>query len=265
MPEIISSKISAIKNERERHFASTFFEHDEWDHHPRQIIFNGGRYTADFFDKRRGIYIEVVGSRQAFAQNKYKYLYIMETCKNISLEFRSHEGRLLDPYNFSLTSNGGRWPGPSREQIYKEHGVLPDGYIDATSYMSDLKYFFLATNMKQSEAVQLFDVPPHCIDGILQGCTHCYVQNVVLIKSKYAIKIRAVLDEWEKHPENFPARRGWATSLTKKILNTKPGAHKYYCPMHPARTYFDDTPPYFKRRRKDCCPTPPTTPSTDQP
>ena len=71
-----NDKLSSIQNKRERHFASIFFEHDEWTHHPSTIMFEGGRYTADFYDAKREGYIEVVGTRQAFAANRYKYLYL---------------------------------------------------------------------------------------------------------------------------------------------------------------------------------------------
>ena len=52
---MVSEKISAIRNERERHFASVFFDHDEWEHQPATIHFYGGRYTADFYDQRRKV------------------------------------------------------------------------------------------------------------------------------------------------------------------------------------------------------------------
>ena len=96
------AKIEAIRNDRERHFASVFFDHDEWESQPAPIRFKGGAYRPDFFDYRRGIYIEVVGTRQAFDRNRYKYLYLLEIRKDIKLEFRTSSGDLLNPYHLRL-------------------------------------------------------------------------------------------------------------------------------------------------------------------
>ena len=58
---------------REAQFVTNYFDHSEWEYEP--VTFHLGRlsYKPDFYDKRNDAYIEVVGTRQAYNQNKAKY------------------------------------------------------------------------------------------------------------------------------------------------------------------------------------------------
>ena len=249
---MVNEKISAIKNERERHFASVFFDHDEWEHHPRTIVFNGGRYTADFYDFRRKIYIEVVGTRQAFFVNRYKYMYLLQIRPDIKLEFRSHEGRLLDLYRFSLLPNSRGYPfRPSRDEKYLATGIMPEGYENVVDCICQMKEFAIAVNWKRGEIIQASGVSAGYISLLLN--LHDRIHQSLLIKCKHAKKLRKFLHEWASHPERFPARRGFATQLTMTLLSQKFKMKEYYCPIHPTDTYFDDTPPKSKggRRKKN--------------
>lgn len=82
-------------NAREEHFATIFFDHREWKSHPKSFTLAGGcKYTPDFIDERRETYIEVIGSRQAFHQNKVKYAMFFNAYPNVPLEFRKFTGEL---------------------------------------------------------------------------------------------------------------------------------------------------------------------------
>lgn len=89
-------KIAAIKNENERKFAEVFFDHDEWESQPDRLIFSGFTYRPDFLDKKRNVYIEVVGTRQAMSQGKAKYVKAFETLPNGEFELRNPEGKLIN-------------------------------------------------------------------------------------------------------------------------------------------------------------------------
>ena len=92
------AKVNSIRFESEREFATTFFDHDKWVHEPRFFYLpDGAKYKPDFYDAKRDVYIEVIGSRQAFAQNKEKYISMRESFSDICLEFRFPDGSLVDP------------------------------------------------------------------------------------------------------------------------------------------------------------------------
>jgi len=149
------AKIEAIRNDRERHFASVFFDHDEWESQPAPIYFKGGCYHPDFLDKRRGIYIEVVGTRQAFANNRYKYLYMLEVCKDLKLEFRSHKGEILNPYKLSFASRSFM---KASEKVAST-GVMPEGKtMNIKTFREDLRRAISASGISQSELARLSGV-----------------------------------------------------------------------------------------------------------
>jgi hypothetical protein len=92
----LTEKVKGIRFDRERQFALKFFDHDKWVHEPRFFYMSdGSKYKPDFYDARRDTYIEVVGSRQAYSQNKCKYDLLIEQRPDIKLEFRSPDGELL--------------------------------------------------------------------------------------------------------------------------------------------------------------------------
>jgi hypothetical protein len=81
---------------REMDFVKTFFTHKNWIHHPANFKFNGETYTPDFYDGERNVFIEVVGSHQAFHQNKYKYELMEKYYPKISFEIRKYTGNILE-------------------------------------------------------------------------------------------------------------------------------------------------------------------------
>lgn len=80
------------KHESERRFARLFFNHSDWIYEPWKFNLYSTTYTPDFLDLRRNVYIEVVGSRQAYYQNKTKYSLFREIFPHLCLEIRSSDG-----------------------------------------------------------------------------------------------------------------------------------------------------------------------------
>ena len=94
----LTEKVKGIRYESEKQFALAFFDHDKWIHEPRFFYLPGGaKYKPDFYDAKRDIYIEVIGSKQAFSQNKEKYAAMREAYPSILLEFRFADGALVEP------------------------------------------------------------------------------------------------------------------------------------------------------------------------
>lgn len=94
----LTERVKSIRHESERQFVVNFFDHDKWVHEPRFFYLpNGAKYKPDFYDGRRDVYIEVIGSRQAFDQNRAKYVAMRESFSDIRLEFRLPDGSLVEP------------------------------------------------------------------------------------------------------------------------------------------------------------------------
>ena len=81
---------------REVEFIKNFFEHNNWLHQPAVFRFNGEKYSPDFYDIDRNVFIEVSGSRQAYHQAKEKYASFREHFPQINFEIRKSDGSLLN-------------------------------------------------------------------------------------------------------------------------------------------------------------------------
>jgi len=89
----MSKDLSCIKNERERHFASVYFQHDEWISQPKHLYLRDGtRYSADFYDKKQNEYIEVVGSKSAYHHGKAKYSAFRKDYPHLILKILDYRG-----------------------------------------------------------------------------------------------------------------------------------------------------------------------------
>lgn len=53
-------------------------------------------YSPDFYDGNRNVFIEVIGSRQAYDQNKEKYDLMKKIFPKIKFEIRTPDGALLE-------------------------------------------------------------------------------------------------------------------------------------------------------------------------
>lgn len=99
----LEEMVKDIRFERERQFALTFFDHKKWVHEPRFFYLSDGtKYHPDFYDAKRDVYIEVIGSRQAFYQNREKYTLFCKEYPSINFEFRTPDGKLVEQENMSL-------------------------------------------------------------------------------------------------------------------------------------------------------------------
>lgn len=81
---------------REVEFIKNFFTHNNWYYSPVIFRANGFRYIPDFYDNERNVFIEVVGTRQAFENNHKKYIKFGETFPCLKLEVRKISGDLID-------------------------------------------------------------------------------------------------------------------------------------------------------------------------
>lgn len=88
-------KIETIRNRREKIFAQLFFDNGNWISQPRTFVFSDGtKYTPDFYDVDRDVYIEVVGTRQAYSLNKDKYAKMAKEFEAFGFECRRFTGEL---------------------------------------------------------------------------------------------------------------------------------------------------------------------------
>lgn len=77
-------------------FVRNFFEHKNWVYQPATFRFNSDIYMPDFYDGDRNVFIEVVGTRQAFSANKEKYKEFTKKYPKINFEIRQVNGDLID-------------------------------------------------------------------------------------------------------------------------------------------------------------------------
>jgi hypothetical protein len=91
----LNYKSSDILNANEIEFVENFFQHTDWVHHPCSFRLSNMSYTPDFYDKRRNVFIEVSGTRQAYHQNKLKYQLLTQEFPAINFEIRKVNGLLL--------------------------------------------------------------------------------------------------------------------------------------------------------------------------
>ncbi len=80
----------------ELEFVRQFFIHPNWVHHPATFRVGNTRYTPDFYDGERNIFIEVVGTHQAFDANKEKYKQFIAKFPKIGFEVRRVNGEIID-------------------------------------------------------------------------------------------------------------------------------------------------------------------------
>lgn len=95
--------VLAYENEGEIQFVKNFFQHSNWKHHPVtfRLQHNGNniRYSPDFYDGNRNVFIEVLRTRQRYHQAKEKYDLFRETFPMLNFEIRHPSGKIFDPKN----------------------------------------------------------------------------------------------------------------------------------------------------------------------
>ena len=76
---------------------NVYFTHRNWT--PKPAIFNLGdglKYSPDFYDGERNVFIEMAGTRQAYHFNKEKYELMAKKFPFIKLEIRTSDGMELE-------------------------------------------------------------------------------------------------------------------------------------------------------------------------
>ena len=103
--------IKKIKQVGEINFIKNFFTNDGWVYEPCMFYLNGTRYTPDFYDKERNVFIEVSATRQAYHQNKEKYDRLAKLFPKITFEVRTPDGVLLGE------GDSGKWDCQTKDTV----------------------------------------------------------------------------------------------------------------------------------------------------
>ncbi len=83
-----------IRFRSEIDFAKNFFTHKQWVYQPATFRLNNSKYTPDFYDGERGVFIEVIGTQQAYSGNKDKYNELRKIFSLVLFEIRNADGSL---------------------------------------------------------------------------------------------------------------------------------------------------------------------------
>ncbi|MFW5908029.1 MAG: hypothetical protein ACOCR8_00185 [Desulfosalsimonas sp.] len=108
----MAKNLANTKHTKEINFIRNYFEHNNWVYEPARFNLGDRSYVPDFYDCERGVFIEVVGSRQAYEQAKEKYSLFVAMFPLIKLELRFTDGSLLkkDENSGRITWNGNDRP-----------------------------------------------------------------------------------------------------------------------------------------------------------
>jgi hypothetical protein len=108
----ILSAYDKIKHTAEMIFIKNYFKNNNWIYQPVIFKLNGDHYTPDFYDIENNIFIEVVGTKQAYHKNKEKYKKLVEFFPKINFEIRLESGeKLIDNMNDLYKKfNYNTWP-----------------------------------------------------------------------------------------------------------------------------------------------------------
>ena len=90
---------------RELDFVQAYFNHKNWISQPATFRVGQAKYTPDFYDAERGVFIEVSGTRQAYHAAKDKYGLFRKCYPNLLFEIRKPDGTLLDEDEERLSWN----------------------------------------------------------------------------------------------------------------------------------------------------------------
>lgn len=92
---------------KEIEFIRNYFNHNNWIYQPALFRFNGEKYSPDFYDSERNVFIEVSGSRQAYHYSKVKYEEFRKYYPKINFEIRQPDGSLLNEEDRNKNWNNG--------------------------------------------------------------------------------------------------------------------------------------------------------------
>lgn len=76
-------------------FIKNYFRHKKWSYQPATFKLGKTNYRPDFYDCKTKTFIEVIGTRQVYHQNKHKYKLLRKIHPEINFEIRKVDGSLL--------------------------------------------------------------------------------------------------------------------------------------------------------------------------
>jgi len=94
-----------IAHAREIEFIKNYFSHPNWVYRPALFRTDRFKYSPDFYDGERNVFIEVAGTRQAYSANKEKYDAFRAAYPKLNFEIRKSDGTLLNE-----NSRDKNWP-----------------------------------------------------------------------------------------------------------------------------------------------------------
>lgn len=86
----------------EMDFIRNYFTHNEWVYNPATFHLTNHmgeqvKYSPDFYDVRRDVFIEVSATRQAYFANAEKYRLLKAQMPKLKFEVRTNGGAKIDP------------------------------------------------------------------------------------------------------------------------------------------------------------------------
>ena len=95
-------------------FIKNYFDHSNWIYQPALFRLDEEKYSPDFYDGERSMFIEVAGTRQAYHQNKEKYKLLKQLFPKLGFEIRKPSGELLN--EDSWHKEWEQYPEPSKKE-----------------------------------------------------------------------------------------------------------------------------------------------------
>lgn len=204
----------------ERKFAEAFFDHGEWEYHPGPFyLTNGVRYTPDFYDGKRMIFIEVIGSPGAYYRNRCKYDMFAKEHPDKPLEFRMSDGKEASIHGGSLC-----FPSSPQHPRHREGYChpKPSRQWDLRYLLDDLRHFFIATRWRFVDFGSAINLDPNKISLVLRAmnpyCTKEYYDSV-----------KGVLDDFKNNPTSYqPRTEKWCVPEQLALyVRDYPGCSKF--------------------------------------
>lgn len=110
-------------NRRELKFFKNYDDSKHLIYHPAIFYLGGEKYSPDFYDKQKNLFIEVAGTRQAFHSNKQKYKKFKKVFPNINFKVLTPSGVEL---NNAYQSEVKRYKVPSKLlEYFKKNELKP--------------------------------------------------------------------------------------------------------------------------------------------
>lgn len=142
--------------DREKEFVKNYFIHNNWSYEPTTFNLGDTKYTPDFYDAEKDIFIEVAGTRQAYHKNKDKYRRFRQIFPQLKFEIRTSSGEILKEPQELNTEND---LSPFDIPFWKK--------IEDRTFMTskEFKKIQKGLGLKNKELAQALKTPPRSIDN----------------------------------------------------------------------------------------------------